>query len=355
MLSADSWRCTDVDKHGRRLDVPDAPVRAVKWGGEFISLAAHYNNLRYYSRDLKTFERRDCKSLIQSRHDGEPSHFGDHEWLVSLYVNGDLIFGLIHNEYWGGLYDDRCRKRLGKRDPWSSICLYVNLTGAISSDGREFQRTGIVAAYPYPFSTDMNRHGVRDPTNIFRNPNDGYVYFLAIVDAYKAQRGGMCLFRSKDPFKGSWFAWDGAGFSVKLESPYRRDELGHAMVCNPVSGLNMTTVLYHEQSNSFIALVFEERIKPGGIFYRTSRDLIHWSSAKFLMEAHDFHHWIKSEGPPIVYPSLIDPKSKSLNFDTTGNTPYLYFIRSRVERGKLLGRDRDIIRRNIKILPNWSS
>jgi len=351
VLSADAPHCAETDEWGKRMDVPDAPLRAVRWRDEILAVAAHYNNLAYYTRSLKNLERRDCHSLLKSRKDPNPCAFADHEWLISLYISDDRLFGLIHNEYWGGLYDRECRERLGKRVPWASVCLYVNLTGAVSEDGRQFIRKGIVAAYPYPFSSDMKRNGVRDPTNLFRNPKDNHVYFLAWVDPYNDQKGGKCLFRSKDPFSDPWLVWDGKGFNHSMGSPCE-GEKHKRVLCQPVSGLGITTVVYYEPSQTFIGLVFDERISPGGIFYRTSPDLIHWSRAEFLMEGHDFKHWKKRGAEaPIIFPSLIDPESRSANFDMIGDHPYLYFMRARVKDGVALGRKRDILRRPLVILP----
>lgn len=350
VLSADAPHCKDVDERGERMDVPDAPLRAVRWGGDILALAAHYNNLPYFSRDLKTLERRGCDNMLRSAINPDPAQFSDHEWVVSHYTKGNRLFGLIHNEYWGGLYDDECRKRLGKKVPWASVCLYANLTGAVSNDGRSFDRLGVVAASSYRFASDMNRSGIRDPSNLFMNPKDGHVYMMAIVDGYRKQAGGICLFRTKDPFNEPWYAWDGHGFSYKTGSPYERPPSAKEEFCKPVSGLNITTVVHHKAADVFIALIFDERIKPGGIFYRTSADLINWSRAEFLMEAHDFHFWKKSGAQaPIVYPSLIDPESTSANFDTVHDRPYLYYQRARVRHGQALGRERDIVRRLVSV------
>ena len=352
VLAADAPHCDDVDENGNRMDVPDAPLRATRWQGNILAMAAHYNNLVYSSDALQTLRRRDCNSVLKSEKNPKPAHFADREWLVSPYASNNRLFGLVHNEYWGALHNGDCKRRLGHRPPWASVCLYGNLTGIVSNDTQSFLRTGVVAAYPYPFSTDMTRNGVRDPSNLFRSPLDGYVYFMAWVDPYKDQQGGMCLFRSRDPFSSPWLAWDGTGFNAAMTSPYERKTATAPNFCKPVSGLWITTVVYYEPAKSFIAVAFDERIAPGGIFYRTSKDLIHWSRAELLMEGHDFSFWKKKgASAPVVYPSLLDPESPSLNFDTTGSKPWLYFQRVRTRNGEALGRERDIIRIRLTIAP----
>jgi len=59
----------------------------------------------------------------------------------------------------------------------------------------------------------------------------------------------------------------------------------------------------------------------------------------------------KGASAPVVYPSLLDPESPSLNFDTTGSNPWLYFQRVRTRNGEALGRERDIIRIRLTIVP----
>ena len=62
--------------------------------------------------------------------------------------------------------------------------------------------------------------------------------------------------------------------------------------------------------------------KPG-VYYTTSKDLLHWSPMTLLMESGT----IGGCGDPerIAYPSLLDPSSASRTFQTIGRTAYLYF------------------------------
>jgi hypothetical protein len=149
VLAADAPHCDDVDENGNRMDVPDAPLRATRWQGNILAIAAHYNNLVYSSDALQTLRRRDCKSVLKSEKNPDPAHFADREWLVSPYASNNRLFGLVHNEYWGALHNEDCKRRLGHRPPWASVCLYGNLTGVVSNDTQSFHRIGVVAAYPY--------------------------------------------------------------------------------------------------------------------------------------------------------------------------------------------------------------
>lgn len=355
----ESQNCKGNDEWGNRLDLPDAPLRAYrKKSGDLVILASHYNNIFYQTTDLSRIFRSNCDSVYPSEKNDDPASFSDRSWLISTAVlDSGNIYGLVHNEYWGSLHNTWCRIRLGHRAFWDSVCLYVNLTGALSQNqGSSFKRIsgdlGVAAAYPYPFNIDMNRAGIRDPSNIFRNPRNNAYYFVAWADAWQHQRRGACLFRSVDPEKEPWLAWDGTGFRARLSSPFDKSGQKDATVCQPVSELYFSTIVYSSLNDIFIALGAEERIKPGGVFYRTSKDLFNWSAPKFLVEGHSFGFWKPGE-KMMVYPSLVDPKSTSPNFDQVGQFPYLYFHSARIDSsGALKGRERDIVRIPLAIKAN---
>lgn len=361
VFSAEEYSCDGKDEWGGKMDVPDAPMRAVRISdGEIAVFTAHYNNVISRSRSLSRFWRTSCTTALNSNKNADPSIFSDREWLVSpvLLPNGK-IFGLVHNEFWGGLHDKICAKKLGATMPWESVCLYVNLTGSTSIDGgKSFQRLEgdkkTAAAFPYPFKSDMTRQGVRDPSNIFFNPNDRKYYFTAIVDAYKDQERGSCLFQTDDPSTNKWLTWNGRYFQRTMPSPYPSNTQTEPSTCAPVSKLDFTSVLYSPEYRIFIGFGQEERVKPGGLFYRTSKDLINWSQPILLISGHSFGKW-KTGDRFIAYPSLIDPDSSSPNFDTISKSGYVYYqsVRTSLE-GKLLGRERDIVRQKIiiKSTPN---
>jgi hypothetical protein len=349
VFSADDPHCPDKDEWGNRIDIPDAPVRAFRGkDGRLRVLAAHYDNLIFATKGLNRLQRQGCQTVFVSRKDGDPSHFADRQWLISVYaMKSGEVFGLVHDEYWGGTHDPYCATRLAGKAAWAGVCVYINLTGATSADGNAFKPLpGVVAALPSRFNGFMDRAGVRDPTNLMLNPKDGYVYFMATVDGYDGQARGTCLFRNRAPFTESWKTWGGDGFTQSMGSPYAS---GRRVRCEPVGGLETTTLLYHARSGQFIALGQEERLRPGGIFYRTSKDLTHWSRPVMLREAHGFGFWKPGQGDMSLYPSLIDDTSPSLNFDTLGDQAYLYYIRVRTSGSQVADRQRDIMRIKVDI------
>jgi hypothetical protein len=85
-----------------------------------------------------------------------------------------------------------------------------------------------------------------------------------------------------------------------------------------------------------------------GVFVSASRDLIAWSEPVLVFEAPLFGRFACDGGQPIGYPSLLDPKSASRNFDDVGDTAFLYFTRVNLEDCRLRA-NRDLVRMPVRI------
>jgi hypothetical protein len=173
-------------------------------------------------------------------------------------------------------------------------------------------------------------------------------YAFVFAEPYGAQKRGACLLRTRSPADpGSWRAWDGEGFSVSLAANG---------VCTPVGGLQstVTSVVRHMPSGIFIAVFAAtradrpERHKITGVYYATSRDLLHWSAPGLLLELPILFAY--ACGAPAVYgyPSLLDPNPTTRNFDTVSDHAYLYSTRINMT-GCKLPMDRDLVRFPVKI------
>lgn len=353
VLGPEAPVCPERDDYGFTFDLPDAPVRAYRLpGGRIRVLAAHYDNLAYDSRDLSHFERRDCTSLYRSHKSADPAAYADREWLIAAYPMADgSVFGLVHDEYWGGTHDEACRRRLGARDPWESVCVYINLTGTRSFQAAPFVRlpgeAGLVAVRQERFANGMDRVGFRDPSNILFNPRDGYYYLEAYADARGHQTMGSCVFRTHAPLSAPWLGWDGKAFAARMGSPYAARPAGDPPICQPTTPLNIASIVYHPRRKLFIALGHDLRVD--GIYYMTSPDLIHWSRPVTLLRAKALLNWQSSDPDPVIFASLIDPASASPGFDTTGDSPWLYLVRAKVGAWNLNARRRDIVRLRLAI------
>jgi hypothetical protein len=81
-----------------------------------------------------------------------------------------------------------------------------------------------------------------------------------------------------------------------------------------------------------------------GIYFSLSTDLIHWSELQEITPARvgcptDDATPGQLEPVRVQYPSIIDHKDSSINFERPGRTPYLYYTRHNDGGG-----DRDLVR-----------
>jgi hypothetical protein len=210
--------------------------------------------------------------------------------------------------------------------------------------GGSFRLGGTVAApaAEYP-STASGRVGVFTTSNIAAK-GDGF-YMLAWAEGGAGQQRGNCLFRSPDPLlPGSWRAWDGTDFSVDMRDAARSSP------CRPVSPSVLTnevrSITWSSHHERWIAVLASRRKLAGdaapipGFYQSVSADLIHWSELTRIMAAPTR---AREEQMDTVasYPSLIDPDSRSRNFDTLeGEAPLLLFTVHHLRNGKgTLNRD----------------
>jgi hypothetical protein len=220
-----------------------------------------------------------------------------------------------------------------------SLCTLISLTYAVSTDGgKSYSQPPdpqhILANLPYQYNPDAMR-AIWQPSNIVKNPHDGYYYALIQRDEHGPAVGGdlqgTCAIRTQtldDP--RSWRAWDGSGFNMSFIDPYtdtNADPAAHT--CQTVSsnaiGALTYGLSYSTYFDKFIAVGVSGWPTPG-FYYSLSDDLVHWTPKQLLMEAQQsFTNGGRT--PYYAYPTLIDPASTSHNFDTVGQSPYLYYSR----------------------------
>ena len=82
--------------------------------------------------------------------------------------------------------------------------------------------------------------------------------------------------------------------------------------------------------------------------FSTSSDLIHWSTPTLLFQTVMVSGYQCGGPDPIQYPSLTDPASTTRNFETTGNTAYLYYTQNHYTNCQQT-LDRDLVRVPITI------
>jgi hypothetical protein len=343
-----SWRRDACEPR----DIPDMPARAYRdAAGNVHLIASHYVSRDMTGPDLNHVKHQ-CPVIMRSAFDTRPSRYQDHEWIAAPYtLDGRTVFALIHEEFQGDF-------RAGTCPPDPKPCFYAAVTLVVSSDGgRAFHHVRrapgqLVGEVPYRYRPANGPSGLAQPSNIVAK--DGYYYALASTQPYGAQEGGSCLLRSKrlgDPT--AWRAWSGDGFDVKFIDPYKVRSVAADHVCEPVSPDaigNMTMSLTYNTYFDKYLLVgtagdysAKKRRNVFGFYYALSDDLIHWSRRKLIREVELLETYKCGDADPVFYPSVLDPKSRSRNFETTGRQPYLYFTRPHYS-GCRQTLDRDLVR-----------
>ncbi len=336
----------------------DLPARAFRDDrGRVQLLLSHFDNFRMIGPSLHRLHV-DCRPVMTSARNADPAVFHDREWIASPYTeDGRTVWALVHDEYQGNRHPGRCPQGTYYR------CWYNAITLAVSRDsGRSFHRPRhsghLVAAPPYQYRAGEGPLGIFAPSNIVRR-SDGRFYALVRVRD-RGGRRGVCLIRSGQiAAPGSWRAWDGQGFSGIFTDPYRSPirPRGDCAIVAPGEIAEMTESLsYNTVLGRFLLLGMAPAAGGGvrptntGIYYSVSNDLVHWSQRRLLVGASTVHSFRCGGRPPIAYPSLIDPRSRSRTFATTGGRPFLYYTQFRYVDCHRTP-DRDLLRRRVEITP----
>jgi hypothetical protein len=335
-------------------DVPDLPARAFRDVRGRVHLhSASLVNYRFVGPTLNRLAH-PCTRVTASGRNADPAAFDDVEWLASPYsVDGRTVYALVHNEYHGHEHQGRCPSGEYVKCWYNSITLAESRDGGRTfSDARPPPRH-LIASIPYRYTPDVGPIGILEPSNIVRNREDQRYYFLARTEHYRAQERGACLFRTSDlADPTSWRAWDGGDFGTRLVSPYSARADAAKNVCKPVApheiSIMSQSLTYNTYFNKYVLVGSTSDAPPGGtpvhgFYYSTSDDLIHWSSRHLIMPAEFVHTFRCGDPDPVAYPSLLDPRSESRNFETTGKRVYLYFTRFNYKQC-LQTQDRNLVR-----------
>lgn len=337
-------------------DIPDAPARAFRDAAGRVHLIASHDTVRLMvGPNLDRLER-DCKIVMQSHRDPDPARFDDREWISAVYTpDGKTVYALVHDEYQGHTRPGRCPS--GEYHE----CWYNALTLAVSKDGGasfvHAEPPGhLVAAIPHPYRPGGGPAGVFSPTNIVRDPGDGYFYALFRTIPYRGRLRGTSIMRTDDlADPKSWRAWNGRRFEVRFTDPYRtrsNDRRKHVPV--PLTGLRgvqvVSSLTYNTHRERYLVIGMGRRRDPAtgdtesGLYYALSDDLLRWTPAEMLLAAELPRTHEAGDPDPIAYPSAVDPDSPSRNFETTDGRFYVYFTRYNRSRTGPGGRDRDLLR-----------
>jgi len=146
----------------------------------------------------------------------------------------------------------------------------------------------------------------------------------------------------------SWRGWSGSGFTVTFPSPYSNTLDPAAHVCQPATPQHIGTLseslTWSTYLKKWMLVGSSDGVVGAGFYFYTSDDLINWSRSSLLMQGPlPWAFQCGSDTEVLRDPSLLDPQSKSRNFDTTGQRPYLFFTRFHLS-GCSWTLDRDLVR-----------
>ena len=338
-------RCTEPD-------IPDLPARAFRDAdGRVQLISADDINRRFVGANLDHLMH-SCSVILGSDLNPDPAAFDDHEWIAAPYtLDGKTVYALVHDEYHAWERPGQCATVT-----YDVKCLYNAVTLAVSTDGGatyvDVPPRRLVASVPYRYVPGDGPTGIFSPSNIVHNERDGFYYALVYVNVRESYVGN-CLIRTKDlGDPGSWRAWSGgSSFAMTFVDPYTSNQAPAAHLCAPVSrqqpgDLQPNSLTYSTEARQWL-LVGQA---VGGAYFSLSPDLLHWTPPKLFLAAQITWNYQCGDPDPIAYPSVIDPKSTSRNFQTVGKTVYLYFTQFHyTDCQQTL--DRDLVRVPIQISP----
>jgi hypothetical protein len=331
------------------IEVPDAAARAFRDASGRVHLfASHYIDRAFVGPSLGSVKH-DCNVAFKGAGSDDPARFDDREWLASFWTeNGKTVYSLASNEFQANLRPWLCPSRRYVK------CWYNSIVAAISVDGGfHFRRQGdgVVAAASVRYDPSFGRPiGYFGPSNIIKR--NGYYYATIWAERVGRQKRGVCLMRTDnlgDP--ASWRAWDGAGFTVRLGSPYRQPSdsaVPHACAVIDFAPLGgpILSLVRSRVSGRYVALSSGEPTAHPAFFVSESSDLLTWSRPRRFFDRLPSDSGCKR--PALGYASLIDPDSPSRNFDDIGDTAYLYYTRFHLKDCHLT-LDRDLGRMPVRI------
>jgi hypothetical protein len=352
-------------------NIPDIAARAFRDGdGQVQMILGHYVNYRMIGPSFDELVT-DCSGpILRSDFDPDHTRFDDSEWIGSPYtVDGVTVYAVVHNEYRGDTHEadrpDQCpsHERL--------TCLDTSLTMVVSNDGgASYQHIApppdhMIATLPYVYDDEGVPSGLRQPSNIIEGP-DGYYYVFSNVSDYPNEAQWVCAMRTDDlSDPDSWRFWKGSDFSGVFVDPYVEDvdvltPKCAALAREQLGGGVQESIVYDVALGRYVMFGGSELMGAEftwGVHFATSEDLINWTGRELLIELPGTYSVADSTSDLFyAYPSVIDPDSESMNFETSDGEAYLYLTRLNEGAYSL---DRDLVRFPIKLgwveaeIPDW--
>ena len=339
-------------------DIPDQPARAFREANGTINFVdTHHTMWRSTTTNLTTLSHRCSPVMMSSHNNTDPAMYDDKEWIGAPWTSdGTTVYALTHSEYQGyrhapGGYCIRSGEPFSdKAKCWQNALTLVTSTNGGSTFSHTTPPSHLVAGSPIRWERGNGPIGFFQPSHIVKG-QDGWHYVMARVMG-GVQPLGSCVLRSRnvaDPT--SWRGWSGTGFTVTFPSPYLNTLDPAQHICEPATPQYIGTLseslgwsTYFKQWVLVGSSDNADGVSGPGFYFYTSDDLINWSQATLLMQAELPWTYQCADGNAFYRdPSLLDPQSKTRNFDTMGQRPYLFFTRFNLSSCSS-SLDRDLIR-----------
>jgi len=293
-------------------DVPDHPARAFRTAdGNVTLLASHINARRAVGTNLNTVQH-SCTVVHTSESDMTFADFRYYQWLQTPYtLDGKTIYMVTHNEWYGSNIKPSCNG--DELDSWVSAVTFLVSTNGGASYTRPLDY--LVRNPTTPWNNNMpctpsnpTRYGDLGGSNIVYN--SGYYYRFFIYEPepnITSNKQWQCIMRSTNiSSASSWFVWTGSGWVNSKTSS-----------CAPVPFVqNIRSVTYNTYINMYVGI----QDINGNVVFNLSHDLLNWSSPTTIST-------FGIDLTQLVYPSLLDPSDTTINFERSGQSPYIYYTR----------------------------
>ena len=342
-------------------DVPDAPAMAWRDPATNLTYVAPGDSRGTWPSVDPSLDgvKHDCGAMIfnysgPSGYLGPASDFSSHEWLYAPYVRrggmgeNATLFMLAHNEFHGWEHPGLCNATRME----DGRCWYNSVGLSVSHDGGRHIRHiappphHLVAASPDVYVPNNSPFGVFSPSQIVSF--QGWLYSFPRCRSKDGSTSGVCIMRIQekdleDPT--AWRFWRGGGeegFTGKFHNPYIHN--GGATTepaildfggPNDTAQPSQPVPRWLPNKQIFVMTGYANMPSGHGLdgHFGWSISRQPWGpwSAMLPIEGVDVNP-TKDGGNSHrgLYPSLLDPHSPSLNYDTiVGDTAYVYWVQGR--------------------------
>ncbi len=324
--------------------IPDGAAHGfVRADGKFVLQAEEDDNWQLVG-DSPFSLQVSCPSILSSSSYGLLTR-GETDIQATYTEDGQTIYGFGSQDLSG------LDEAIGCVDLGTGNCWQNDIEAVVSTDGGNsfaFTSTGNgnIASLTHRLSTTQTGEtGYFNSSNIVKR--DGDYYMLVFVDDNATQQQRTCLLRTDnlaDPT--SWRGYDGSGFTATTQPT----QGSRAIPCAAVGAgqlLGTVTSLSFIPSKGIYVAVFQYTLQLAGdaapvpgAYYSTSADMVNWTATQRLLTMPSITG-AGSTTEATAYPVLLDPFSKTRNFETIdSNTPVVVFTDIHVVNGaETLDRD----------------